>query len=197
MYCFSICILFYRKSYKNELRFRFTLFTSTEKMGGSPRDIIKMDMETNGCFWQLVLWFAQCCPLVLWILCCFDPNFCWLSGHLLSNSGKELLYNLDAMLRWKIMRALKYNDCKMTKKNGHRVVWLQHPLFPLLQTLQYLGKYLKLQWWPIETDRQKRFLLCTSNHWDYENKQCTIKKPYKIATRNEKKFFEMFKICLF
>ena len=24
--------------------------------------------------------------------------------------------------------------------------------------------------------------------WEYENKQYTIEKPYKIATRNEKKF---------
>ena len=29
------------------------------------------------------------------------------------------------------------------------------------------------------------------------NNVCTIKKPYKIATRNEKNIFEMFKICWF
>ena len=32
-----------------------------------------------------------------------------------------------------------------------------------------------------------RFLLCINNHWKYENKQYTIEKPYKIATRNAKK----------
>ena len=54
-----------------------------------------------------------------------------------------------------------------------------------------------LQWWPNEILRQKRFLLCINNHWKYENKQYTIEKPYKIATRNAKKNFEFFKICWF
>ena len=54
-----------------------------------------------------------------------------------------------------------------------------------------------IQWWPDESLRQKRFLLCINNHWKYENKQYTIEKPYKIATRNAKKNFEFFKICWF
>ena len=54
-----------------------------------------------------------------------------------------------------------------------------------------------IQWWPDEILRQKRFLLCINNHWKYENKQYTIEKPYKIATRNAKKNFEFFKICWF
>ena len=43
--------------------------------------------------------------------------------------------------------------------------------------------------------RQKRLLLCTTNHWHYENKRGTIKKPYKNATRNAKNFFNFFQNC--
>ena len=55
----------------------------------------------------------------------------------------------------------------------------------------------RLQWWPDEILWQKHFLLCINNHWKYENKQYTIEKPYKIATRNAKKNFEFSKICWF
>ena len=45
--------------------------------------------------------------------------------------------------------------------------------------------------------RQKHFLLFNTNPWHYmyENKQVTIKKPYKNATRTAKFFF--FKNCWF
>ena len=33
----------------------------------------------------------------------------------------------------------------------------------------------------------RHFLLCINNHWEYENKQYTIEKPYIIAIRNVKK----------
>ena len=38
-------------------------------------------------------------------------------------------------------------------------------------------------------------MTCTTNHWHYENKQGTIKKPYKNATRNAKFFLKFFKHC--
>ena len=37
-------------------------------------------------------------------------------------------------------------------------------------------------------------LKCRKNHWEYENRQGTIKKPYKNATRNAKKN-NFFKNC--
>ena len=39
------------------------------------------------------------------------------------------------------------------------------------------------------------FFCISTNQWHYENKQGTIKKPYKNATRNAKKFFIFFKNC--
>ena len=54
-----------------------------------------------------------------------------------------------------------------------------------------------IQWWPIEMRRQKHFLLFITNPWHYENKQGTIKKPYKNATRTAKNFFIFFKKCWF
>ena len=51
--------------------------------------------------------------------------------------------------------------------------------------------------WDFTAVKLRRFLLCINNHWEYENKQYTIEKPYKIATRNAKKNFEFFKICWF
>ena len=45
--------------------------------------------------------------------------------------------------------------------------------------------------------RQKHFLLFITNPWHYENKQGTIKKPYKNATRTAKFFFIFFKKCWF
>ena len=65
------------------------------------------------------------------------------------------------------------------------------------RTIGFHNFVICLQWWPDEILRQKRFLLCINNHWKYENKQYTIEKPYKIATRNAKKNFEFFKICWF
>ena len=46
-------------------------------------------------------------------------------------------------------------------------------------------------------DRQKHFLLFITNPWHYENKQSTIKKTYKNATRTAKIFFIFFKKCWF
>ena len=66
-----------------------------------------------------------------------------------------------------------------------------------VHTVNFCPSARKLQWWPDEILRQKRFLLCINNHWKYENKQYTIEKPYKIATRNAKFFFDFFKICWF
>ena len=40
-----------------------------------------------------------------------------------------------------------------------------------------------------------RFGLYSPNHQVHENKQYTIEKPFKIATRNAKKKFEFSKIC--
>ena len=40
-------------------------------------------------------------------------------------------------------------------------------------------------------------LKCRKNHWEYENKQYTIEKSVEIATRNAKKKFKFFKICVF
>ena len=54
-----------------------------------------------------------------------------------------------------------------------------------------------VQWWPIEMRRQKHFLLFITNPWHYENKQGTIKKPYKNATRTANFFFIFFKNCWF
>ena len=51
--------------------------------------------------------------------------------------------------------------------------------------------------WDFTAVKFRRFLLYINNHWKYENKQYTIEKPYKIATRNAKFFFEFFKICWF
>ena len=41
--------------------------------------------------------------------------------------------------------------------------------------------------WDFTAVKFRRFLLYINNHWKYENKQYTIEKPYKIATRNAKK----------
>ena len=63
-------------------------------------------------------------------------------------------------------------------------------------TLPIVSDKRDVQWCADEILRL-RFLLCINNHWKYENKQYTIEKPYKIATRNAKKNFEFFKICWF
>ena len=42
--------------------------------------------------------------------------------------------------------------------------------------------------WDFTAVKLRRFLLYINNHWEYGNKQYTIEKPYKFATRNEKKF---------
>ena len=46
----------------------------------------------------------------------------------------------------------------------------------------------QIQWWPIEMRRQKCLLLCTTNHWHYENKLGTIKKKLQEM----QKFFLIF-----
>ena len=63
--------------------------------------------------------------------------------------------------------------------NRSKTIWARN--------CNFLQIFFEVQKWPIEMRRQKRLLLCTPNHWHYENKQGTIKKPYKNATRNAKK----------
>ena len=100
---------------------------------------------------------------------------------------------LPVHLNWPPLYFLFLIDCTLSP-NGFINATMQLCIFKELKICLFC---LKVQWWPIETRWQKHSLLCLSNHWDYENKQCTIKKPYEIATRNEKHIFEMFKICWF
>ena len=51
--------------------------------------------------------------------------------------------------------------------------------------------------WDFMAVKLRRFLLCINNHWEYENKQYTIEKPYKFSTRNAEKIWIFQNLLVF
>ena len=95
-------------------------------------------------------------------------------------------FGANEMFQWRKSRSLTNPVCFSSLQVAEKtrsMSWStgMQKLFPTIASKSVTNcdissRMNSLQWWPIETDRQKRFLLCISSHWDYENKQMYRKK---------------------